>query len=141
MSARFYHRSQYVRASLSVYGITRGIIRSGYAWGPVLIKRARTRTCSYVYARKMIGSGPDTFSWRTYWPRTYYPRGGQYILSGRTEFPRKMCPPRHIGLADRFSSDTGPKDLTKTLAIITLTSNNLVTIYMIKFQCPIPYSA
>ena len=37
-------------------------------------KRARTRTCSY--SRKMIGSGPDTFSWRTDFP----PSPGHIIL-------------------------------------------------------------
>ena len=60
----------------------------------------------------MIGSGPDTFSWRTYFPPSpghiILESDSSYILSGRTEFPRKMCPPGHIGLADRFSSDTGP---------------------------------
>ena len=40
--------------------------------------------------------------------------GGLFLAADRffryrTEFPRKMCPPGHIFLADRFSSDTGFK--------------------------------
>ena len=56
-------------------------------------------------AQSLILQG-DIWSW-----------GEQYILSGRTGFPRKVCPPGHIFLADRFSSDTGPKihDITSLM--------------------------
>ena len=41
-----------------------------------------------------------------------------FILSTMTEFPRKMCPPELIFLADRFSTDTSVQPSTVGVAII-----------------------